>query len=111
MRFWPYTVCVLRLVRRLTAAVALLLLVWTVADLAFVQCCLHEQRMFADEGTAAGSAQSPQAGDDCFCCARCIDTAVRVQPLEHSAVWTDFADPVRHLAARSAVIDHPPQHA
>ena len=102
----------LRLARRLASAVALILLVWTVADLALVQCCLHEQRLVAASGCAVGSPQSSPADEDsCFCCARCVDTAMRIRPLERSVVWTDFAEPVRHLATRSAVIDHPPQNA
>lgn len=99
---------------RLARVVALVLLTWTVADLSYFQCCLgDETRSHAGTEIAAASAVGTAHSDtdDCFCCARCLDTGFRLEGFRHAPEWTDFQEPVAHLATRPAALDHPPQIA
>jgi hypothetical protein len=104
---------VIRLLRRIVPAVAIVLLAWTAFDLANPACCLEEQLAATASSSvdAADAAPSPQADvDDCFCCARCIDTGARIPAIRPAAAWVDFAEPVRGLTTRSSSLDHPPQN-
>jgi hypothetical protein len=105
-----------RLPTALIRLVAIALLVWTATDLAYARCCLQGQT--GDAQVAAGSGSSVAAVqtahpdfDDCFCCARCVDTGIRAPRMTTVRGWIVFTDPVRSLAHRSAVLDHPPQNA
>jgi hypothetical protein len=106
---------VLRRWRLLARIMAIVLLTWTAVDLAFPECCLSEKLL---AGSASGTLSTPEeAGtpspdvDDCFCCAMCIDTGVRAPGLRIEPARTLFVEPVRHLATRVTVLDHPPQLA
>jgi hypothetical protein len=104
---------VICLLRRVAPVVALVLLAWTAFDLANPQCCLQEQSPTSGSSTLAAlsTTHTPQPDvDDCFCCARCIDTGTRIPHLRAGAAWVDFADPVRNLTTRSSSLDHPPQN-
>jgi len=108
-----YTERVFHRVRRFVPAIAIVLLGWTAVDLANPECCLREQlTVHSASMNAAGVGQRPQPDfDDCFCCARCIDTGVRAPELRSEPAWIDFAEPAQSLAARPAALDHPPQNA
>jgi hypothetical protein len=103
---------VIRLLHRVAPIVAIVLLAWTAYDLANPQCCLQDQKVgpSASSLAAVGSPQSSQpAVDDCFCCARCIDTGTRIPEIRTAPAWVDFAEPVLRLTTRSSSLDHPPQ--
>jgi hypothetical protein len=95
---------------RVVPLVALVLLTWTAADLAYPQCCLAEQA-FTTAGTDSQTQDERPDVDDCFCCARCIDTGTRVPQLRTALDWIEFVEPTRQLTTRSATLDHPPQNA
>lgn len=100
--------------RRIVTAVAIVLLALTAADLAAPGFCADEQLASrADFSlTTGGAVHSNHADvDDCFCCARCLDTGTRIPELRAVAAWVDFADPLRSLVTRSSSLDHPPQNA
>lgn len=105
----------LGLPRRLARVIAVVLLTWTVADLSYLQCCLGDE--ICSGASASVAAATATVGvahadtDDCFCCARCVDTGLRLIGFRHTPEWTDFQEPVAHLATRPAVLDHPPQNA
>ena len=85
---------VIRVLRRVAPIVAIVLLACTAYDLANPQCCLQDQKVgpSASSLAAVGSPQSSQpAVDDCFCCARCIDTGTRIPEIRTPAAWVDFA--------------------
>jgi hypothetical protein len=107
---------VLHSLRRLAKVTALVLLAWTAIDLADPQCCLNERlghgvtRISAT--TPADNASTNQtAVDDCFCCARCLDTGTRVPRLDVARVAADFDEPIQQPMTRPSTLDHPPQNA
>ena len=91
----------------------MVILAWTAVDLANPACCLQEQITAHGVGVAAAAfvQQATPDVDDCFCCARCIDTGVRAPELRSEPAWIDFVDPPRSLASRPAALDHPPKIA
>lgn len=99
--------------RSLVRLAALVLLVWTGADLAIPGCCLSDAAASGVQSVSDGGAlDAPSYSvDDCFCCARCLDTGCRVPDLGGVSHWTDFDEPVRRLAGRTTRLDHPPQDA
>jgi hypothetical protein len=107
---------VIRAVRRAAPFIALILLAWTAIDLVDPQCCLSDR---AANGTMAISAStspdgdSPDQGqiDDCFCCARCLDTGRRVPRFDVAMSHETFDEPAQRLIRRSSSLDHPPQNA
>ena len=114
---WPtYTLSVLRAARTVARITAVVLLSWTALDLAYPQCCLDDR---LSQGTstlsfAAPGDESPTSqGDieDCFCCARCLDTAARFSQLDVVRVPGDFTEPYSRVTTRSSTLDHPPQNA
>jgi hypothetical protein len=90
----------------------MVLLAWTAFDLANPECCLQDQAGAAAWASGAiGTTQDPQpAVDDCFCCARCVDTGTRIPELRTFAAWIDFAEPVRSLTTRPSSLYHPPRN-
>jgi hypothetical protein len=101
--------------RRVAKAVVLVLLAWTALDLAYPQCCLSE-RLGRDaahmSATDPGSALPDQGDlDDCFCCARCLDTGARIPRFDIATAAPDFDEPVHHPVTRPSTLDHPPQNA
>jgi len=103
-----------RLSRRLARLTAAVLLTWTVADLSYLQCCLGDEICDGGGATIAAASAVTTAHadtDDCFCCARCLDTGVRLDGFRHAPEWTYFQEPIAHLATRPVVLDHPPQNA
>ena len=102
------------LTRRLARVIAAVLLTWTVADLSYLQCCVGDEicgGVGAEIAAATAVATEHADTDECFCCARCLDTGVRLGGLRQAAEWTDFEEPVDHLATRPVALDHPPQIA
>jgi hypothetical protein len=100
--------------RRLARVIAAVLLSWTVADLSYFQCCLGDETRgsVGTQITAAWAGDTAHSDtDDCFCCARCLDTGLRLDGFRHAPEWTDFQEPAAHLATRPAALDHPPQRA
>jgi hypothetical protein len=104
---------VFRLLRRIVPTVAVILLAWTAVDLVDPQCCLREMSASSSTTAAAGGAvhTAQPDFDDCFCCARCIDTGTRVPEMRTPVSWVEFAEPIRHVSTRPTVLDHPPQNA
>jgi hypothetical protein len=101
-----------RSVARITA---LVLLTWTAVDLGFPECCLDEKLSVGSTTPTLTTHEGDQASgagvEDCFCCALCIDTGWRIPALRIETARTSFRDPIRHLASRVVVLDHPPQNA
>ena len=101
--------------RHVVRIIAIVLLAWTAFDLANPQCCLREVIPVATSTSlsAAGHSVPPPApdDDDCFCCARCIDTGMRIPSFDQPFAWIDFAERAVHLTTRAAALDHPPQNA
>ncbi len=94
---------------------ATVLLMWTAADLAFPQCCLSYAASASEIASVGANTTSSTGGitfdvDDCFCCAVCVDTGVRIPSLAQPLAAVRFVEPIRHLASRSATLDHPPQN-
>ena len=107
-----YTDDVLRAVGSAARLIAIVLLTWTAIDLACPQYCLDEQTTVSTSSAAASTSGASQGDvNDCFCCARCIDTGVRIPEMRVTAAWIDFAEPVRSLTSRSSSLDHPPQNS
>ena len=100
--------------RRLARVIAAVLLTWTVADLSYLQCCLGDEicgRVGTEVAAASAVSATHADTDECFCCARCLDTGVRLDRLRDAPGWTFFQEPIAHLATRPVVLDHPPQNA
>lgn len=100
--------------RRVAQLTAIILLAWTAFDLADPQCCLSG--WIGDGRTAMRApapAQTASQGqeDDCFCCARCLDTGMRVPRFDVAISAATFDEPAERLIARSSALDHPPQNA
>ena len=79
MRWWRHS--------RLVRTVAMILLLWTAADLSNASLCaldneganagpLGSGTTLQDGSSAPGPAQLPQHIDDCFCCSHCVDVHV-----------------------------------
>ena len=74
MRWWRHS--------RLVHAVAMLLLLWTAADLSNASLCALDNEGTSPFPVSTGAtlssdsqvpAQAPQHIDDCFCCSHCVD--------------------------------------
>lgn len=76
MRWWRHS--------RLVHAVAMLLLLWTAADLSNASLCALDNEgtgpfpvstgaTLQDSSDSQVPAQAPQHIDDCFCCSHCVD--------------------------------------
>ena len=105
----------LRSWRSVARITALVLLTWTAVDLGFPACCLDDKLTAGATSPSLSTHDADQSSradvDDCFCCALCIDTGWRIPALRIEAARTSFRDPIRHLATRVVVLDHPPQNA
>jgi len=95
---------------------AIVLLAWTAIDLAYPTCCLRDAASSPSDAAVNQATSSPSTpdetqADDCFCCALCVDTGVRIPVAEQPAIATPSVESVTDLATRPARIDHPPQNA
>jgi hypothetical protein len=106
---------VLSSLRNIVRVTAVLLLAWTAFDLGYPQCCMREALPTAAATSLAAYDQSaPPAQpdvDDCFCCARCLDTGWRIPVMQPTSIWLEQSEHVSHLTTRAATLDHPPQNA
>lgn len=102
-----------RLRLRIARVVAVILLVWTGADLVNAQLCAADQVPATSQTGAqrdSGGPDRPAPADDCFCCSHTVQLSV-VLLLDSLEVLQDRVNILRHVASsyRTLPLDHPPQ--
>ena len=95
--------------------VAVLLLLWTAADIVNAQMCASDQQPLPTAsvlrvGDSPASGQIPASVDDCFCCSHTVQIAtVQVStPALLPRERTAEPEPVFH-SITDRQVDHPPQ--